>query len=609
MKVDPEVREPESAAPRARFARLLGMHVVEREWRASGQQVAGVWLGRLPEGWFVFHDVPAGERGATIEQVVFGPGGVFTITTKSLAGSIRVNPRSIVHDGHRTSLLAKASAEARRAGSLLSCRGRPGRRGPWTPRDPGGRVDRAAAAHRRLRRWSEEREALDAPAAPGPPLQRRDRAGGRGLAARHVDGPAGGSAGERLDAAVPREHPDPNRPVGDVACPQRCPPSGGHGTVSGPFRSASDPCSDSAGSLDLADTCRRCQVGHPSGRWNDHVPPPWRPVRARLPARDGSSPTARHRHGGGRLDRAAAAPPRDRRLARTLDGDGCRSRSAEALPPDARRRDRGAGRSTDPHRRAVALRLRLVQLPRFRSRSRDHRGGPGVPGPVGDPSVVVAPPREPGPVRGDRGEGDRARRRGGHPPVPDDHPHPHVGDPGPRRRGRDLPGRPGAQDDLRRRDDRARTRRDGPTLPARRRGASRGAAPREHDHAPRDRARRRELDARQRSGPARVRTAGPRVRRVALRRRCARLRRGRRALAGRALRLGHARQRHRPPSGRDLRERDLRRRLLEGVLVPPVVPHAAHAAEGRAEGGGASVPLLRDRRRWPRSPRRSRAWT
>ncbi len=96
------------------------MHVVEREWRASGHQVAGVWLGRLPEGWFVFHDVPAGERGATIEQVVFGPGGVFTITTKSLAGSIRVNPRSIVHDGHRTSLLAKASAEARRAGSLLS---------------------------------------------------------------------------------------------------------------------------------------------------------------------------------------------------------------------------------------------------------------------------------------------------------------------------------------------------------------------------------------------------------------------------------------------------------------------------------------------------------
>jgi Nuclease-related domain len=121
MKVDPEVRAPRTAAPRARFARLLGMHVVEGEWaEASGRQVAGVWLGRLPEGWFVFHDVPAGERGATIEQVVIGPGGVFTITTKNLTGSIRVNPRSIVHDGHRTSFLPKASADARRAGSLLS---------------------------------------------------------------------------------------------------------------------------------------------------------------------------------------------------------------------------------------------------------------------------------------------------------------------------------------------------------------------------------------------------------------------------------------------------------------------------------------------------------
>jgi Nuclease-related domain len=119
MKVDP-ARELRAAPPRARFARLLGMDVVEREWRASGEQVAGVWLGRLPEGWFVFHDIPIGERGATIEQVVIGPGGVFTITTKSLAGSIRVNPRSIVHDGHRTSLLAKASSEARRAGSVLS---------------------------------------------------------------------------------------------------------------------------------------------------------------------------------------------------------------------------------------------------------------------------------------------------------------------------------------------------------------------------------------------------------------------------------------------------------------------------------------------------------
>ena len=42
--------------------------------------------------------------------------------------------------------------------------------------------------------------------------------------------------------------------------------------------------------------------------------------------------------------------------------------------------------------------------------------------------------------------------------------------------------------------------------------------------------------------------------------------------------VGHARQRRDPPSGRDLRERDLRRRLLQGVLVPARVPHPARRA-------------------------------
>ncbi len=79
-----------------------------------------MWFGRLPEGWFVFHDVPLGERGATVDHVVIGPGGVFTISTKDLTGAIRVNARSVVHNGRRTSFLAKASAEAVRAASLLT---------------------------------------------------------------------------------------------------------------------------------------------------------------------------------------------------------------------------------------------------------------------------------------------------------------------------------------------------------------------------------------------------------------------------------------------------------------------------------------------------------
>jgi hypothetical protein len=93
-----------------------------RVWRrgANAEHGSGDWLGRLPEGWFVFHDVSLGERGATVDHLVIGPGGVFTLNTKDLTGTIRVNARSIAHDGRRTSYLAKASAEALRAASLLT---------------------------------------------------------------------------------------------------------------------------------------------------------------------------------------------------------------------------------------------------------------------------------------------------------------------------------------------------------------------------------------------------------------------------------------------------------------------------------------------------------
>ncbi|MGH2540543.1 MAG: nuclease-related domain-containing protein [Actinomycetota bacterium] len=111
------------AAPiRTRLARLLGVNTVERAPRthARGERGTGWWLGRLPEGWFALHDLPIGERGTHIEDLVIGPGGVFTISTKNLSGAIRVNSRSIVHDGHRTNFLPKASAEARRVAQLLT---------------------------------------------------------------------------------------------------------------------------------------------------------------------------------------------------------------------------------------------------------------------------------------------------------------------------------------------------------------------------------------------------------------------------------------------------------------------------------------------------------
>jgi hypothetical protein len=107
---------------RTLLSRLLGVRTDDRASQvgAAGDRAAGWWLGRLPEGWFVFHDVPVGHRGANIDHLVIGPGGVFTVNTKYLFGEIVVYQRSITHEGSRTDYLSKASGEARRAASLLS---------------------------------------------------------------------------------------------------------------------------------------------------------------------------------------------------------------------------------------------------------------------------------------------------------------------------------------------------------------------------------------------------------------------------------------------------------------------------------------------------------
>ena len=59
---------------------------------------------------------------------------------------------------------------------------------------------------------------------------------------------------------------------------------------------------------------------------------------------------------------------------------------------------------------------------------------PGLPRRVGHAPELVAPARQPGAVRADRGAPDRAARLRGLARPADDHPHPHVGDPGARRR-------------------------------------------------------------------------------------------------------------------------------------------------------------------------------
>ena len=90
----------------------------------------------------------------------------------------------------------------------------------------------------------------------------------------------------------------------------------------------------------------------------------------------------------------------------------------------------------------------------------------------------------------------------------------------------------------------------------------------------------------------RVRRRRARARRAALRRRRPRLRRDRRAQPRRAVPLRHARQQHRPPRRRDLRQPRPRRRLLEGLLVAAGLHRLPDRGQGPAQGRRAAVPVL-----------------
>ena len=107
---------------RTGLARMFGTHadVRARHRHAAGERVTAWWLGRLPDGWHLFNDVPVGERGANIDHVIVGPAGVFTVNAKHLTGKVWVGARSIRHNGHPTDYLRTSVAEAARAGRLLS---------------------------------------------------------------------------------------------------------------------------------------------------------------------------------------------------------------------------------------------------------------------------------------------------------------------------------------------------------------------------------------------------------------------------------------------------------------------------------------------------------
>ena len=113
----------EQAPVRTLLARVLGVHTDERAWRvgSKGEELVGKELEKLGPAWTVVHDVPVGDRGANIDHVVVGPGGVFTVNAKMHVGkSVWVGGETVIVGGHRTDYVRKARWEAQRASRLMS---------------------------------------------------------------------------------------------------------------------------------------------------------------------------------------------------------------------------------------------------------------------------------------------------------------------------------------------------------------------------------------------------------------------------------------------------------------------------------------------------------
>ena len=106
------------------LARGLDVKTDERSWRvgADGEETVGARLEKLrADGWHILHSVPVGNRGSDIDHVLIGPGGIYTLNTKTHPdGKIWVGKTVVKVNGHNQPYLRNSRFEADRAAKLLS---------------------------------------------------------------------------------------------------------------------------------------------------------------------------------------------------------------------------------------------------------------------------------------------------------------------------------------------------------------------------------------------------------------------------------------------------------------------------------------------------------
>lgn len=90
--------------------------------RAESCRATARALAELPRSWAVLHHmVWPGRRGATIDHVVIGPGGVFVIASRRWAGNLTVEDDVLREDGRpRERAVASAAEAALQVGQMSS---------------------------------------------------------------------------------------------------------------------------------------------------------------------------------------------------------------------------------------------------------------------------------------------------------------------------------------------------------------------------------------------------------------------------------------------------------------------------------------------------------
>ena len=116
----------EAAPVRTFVARVLGVQTDERAWRlgADGEESVAHRLVKVMKKdprWRVLHAIRVGDRGADIDHLVIGPGGVFSINAKHHPDArIWVGGDTFMVNGARTPYVRNSRHEAARASRLLT---------------------------------------------------------------------------------------------------------------------------------------------------------------------------------------------------------------------------------------------------------------------------------------------------------------------------------------------------------------------------------------------------------------------------------------------------------------------------------------------------------